>query len=107
MIQRQHVQVPRKRDVVLNHLAVTGGSCLLQGEPDLQSAKPARVLRSHVEVVCGLSFEVVIRRVKRERIPQQIRVADKCASSLEWRVQPFVRIYCDRIRQLKPCEIRW
>src|SRR5438105_7850642 len=100
MVRRQVIQVSRQNDVVLNHFAVTCRPRVLQSEPDLERAKPTRVLRSYIIEVQALSLEVVIRRVIRERLRQSTAAADERTSSLQWRVQPFVRIQGHGISRL-------
>ena len=95
----------RQADIVGDHRAVTCGSDLLQGQPHLEGTEAARVLRAIVDIVCRVLLEVIVGRVVREGGAQRVLIAHQCASGLERRIEPLVRIDRYGIGQGQPVQI--
>src|SRR6516165_9080628 len=88
----------RQANIVRDHSAISNGANLLQSKPDLQSAKSARVLYAIVDVVGYLLLKMIVRWVVSKCCAKRFGIAHECASCLEWRVEPFVRINRNGIR---------
>ena len=76
----------RQTDIVSDHLQVAVSSGLPQRHPDFQGAEAAGVLHSEIEVVRGLLFEVIVRRVVGKGVQQLLRFANESATSFERRI---------------------
>src|SRR3954466_10151617 len=103
------METTRKLDVIADHPAIAARTRLLETEPDLERAETAGILRTVLVVILHfLAFivvELVVRRLRAEGVVQIIAFAHQSTSSLERRVQPFVRIDGDRVGEAQPLEI--